>query len=188
MRARRQRGFTMTQLVVTVAVFAVVAAFSVMGIASARVSMRVQQSAREFAGYLEKARADAIRRHSTAGVQVIYASADSYLVTMDFNLDGVPETRTVQLQEDVSINHDPFSLTFDWRGRLTGSGQSISFEGPDGKYPVQLDVTGSGDVTIGEEKFLDAEVPTVNLNNTSVTGTGDTVASIGTAPPAPPSP
>jgi Tfp pilus assembly protein FimT len=185
MSARRQRGFTVTQLIVTVAVVAVVAAFSVMGIASARASMRVQQSAREFAGYLEKARTDAIRRHATSSVQLATSGATSYLVTMDFNLDGVTETREVKLQADSRINHSAVTITFDWRGRLTGPGQSISFEATGGKYPVQLDVTGSGDVTIGEEKFLDSEVPTVTLNNTSVSGTGDTIGSIGTAPPAP---
>jgi len=184
-RTTRERGFTITQLLITVAIIAVVAAFSVMGIASARTSMRVQQSAREFAGYVEKVRADAIRRHATASVQILSQNATSYLVTMDFNYDGVPETRTVQLQPGAIINHNPVTLTFDWRGRLMGPALSLGFEGPSNGYAIQLDVTGSGDVTIGEESLLDDDVPTVSLNKT-LNGTEDTAGSIGTAPPPPP--
>jgi Tfp pilus assembly protein FimT len=171
--ARREGGFTVIQLVIAFAVIAIVSTFAFMGIASARTSMRVQSSARQFAGYVEKARSDAIRRHSTATVQITAANATSYVVTLDFDLDGATETRTITLEDGVHINSDAATLTFDWRGRLTGAGLSLSFEGPDGSYPVQLDVTGSGDVTIGEEKFLDAEVPTVTLSNAGVSPTGD---------------
>jgi Tfp pilus assembly protein FimT len=169
-RARREAGFTVTQMVITCAIVAILATFAFMGISSARTSMRVQRSAREFAGYVEKARADAIRRHGETTVSILTDDATSYQITMDFDLNGTTETRTISLADGVSINHNAVTLTFDWRGRLTSGGISLSFEGPGGDYTMQLDVTGAGDVTIGEEMFLDSEVPSVTLNNPGAGG------------------
>ena len=183
-RARREGGFTIIQMVITCAVIAIATTFAIMGIASARTSMRVQSSARQFAGNLEKARSDAIRRHSNSSVQITAANATSYIVTMDFDLDGATESRVITLEDGVTINHDAVTLTFDWRGRLTTAGISLSFEGPDGSYPIQMDVTGSGDITIGEEKFLDDEVPTVTLNNGGAGG--DVLNDVATITPTTP--
>jgi hypothetical protein len=173
-------------MLITMVVLVIVVGFGIMGIVEARASMRVQSSARAFAGYVEKARSDAIRRHATSGVAITSANATSYVVTMDFNLDGVAESRTITLEEGVYFNSDAATLTFDWRGRLSGDGLSFTFEGPGGTYPVQLDVTGSGDVTIGEEKFADSEVPTVTLNNGTAGGDVlDDVTTV-TSPTTPP--
>jgi Tfp pilus assembly protein FimT len=58
-------GFTIMQMVVTIAIIAIVSTFGVLGIRKAQAEYRVQNSARQLAVYLEKARADAIRRHAT---------------------------------------------------------------------------------------------------------------------------
>ncbi|HJU92264.1 MAG TPA: hypothetical protein VJ656_04935, partial [Pyrinomonadaceae bacterium] len=62
--AKQQHGFTTLQTVVTIAIISIVSVFGVLGIRTARAEFRLQNSARLFASYVEKARADAIRRHA----------------------------------------------------------------------------------------------------------------------------
>ena len=59
---RQQRGFTITQMVITITIIAIVSVAGVLGIKNARAEFRLQNNARLFATYIEKARADAIRR------------------------------------------------------------------------------------------------------------------------------
>jgi len=51
-------------MVITVAIIAIVTTFGFLGVTKARAEFRLQSSARLFATYVEKARADAIRRHA----------------------------------------------------------------------------------------------------------------------------
>src|ERR1043165_6515907 len=68
-RVKPQRGFTIAQMVITLAIIAVVTTFGVLGIKSARAEYRQQTAARLFASYVEKARQDAIRRHAASGAE-----------------------------------------------------------------------------------------------------------------------
>jgi Tfp pilus assembly protein FimT len=181
--ARSEGGFSLLQLLIVCAVVILMITFASIGIVNARASYRVQNSARAFAGYLEKARGDAIRRHDTARVQILTANATSYVVTMDFDGDGVTESRTINLEEQVRINSVPRTIEFNWRGRLTGPGVSLTFERVTGEFFVQLDVTGSGDITIGDERFPDSQIPPVVLNNTLVTPGSDVNNPIPVTPP-----
>src|SRR5215470_17535176 len=88
-KTTKQHGFTIMQMVVTVAIVAIVSTFGVLGITRARAQFRLQNSARQLAVYLEKSRADAIRRHAApgneSGVQQPFGpGTNSYTVRMDF--------------------------------------------------------------------------------------------------------
>ena len=63
----QQRGFTITQMVVTLVIIAITSTAGVLAIKAARAEFRLQNNARLFATYIEKARADAIRRHAAPG-------------------------------------------------------------------------------------------------------------------------
>ncbi len=52
---RSEAGFSVIQLVIIVAVVVITSTFALFGIQSARASMRLSGSARELAGYLERA-------------------------------------------------------------------------------------------------------------------------------------
>ncbi|MDQ3684722.1 MAG: hypothetical protein M3430_03865, partial [Acidobacteriota bacterium] len=185
---KNERGVSMLETVIIVALVAVLTVFAFMGVASARANMRLQNSARQFAGYLEKARVDAIRRRGTSIVQTLTDDATSYTVTMDFDGDGTTETRTFNLEEGVWINRVPETITFDWRGRPEGGEESFPFTNDLDDEPLQVDVTGSGDVTLGSQVYEDSEIPEVTLNNTSVGGdvAPDTSSSTsGTTTPTP---
>src|SRR5215831_5511146 len=135
-----ESGFTTLQLLITVAIIAIVVAFALMGITSARASIRLSNSARQFAGYVEQARADAVRRHHTTTIQQVRAT--SYSITMDFDGSGTASTQTFSTESGVSINF-PRTVVFDWRGR-TPVETSVGFNNESGSSNV--DITGSGDI------------------------------------------
>src|SRR6266404_5782396 len=91
-QVRDQRGFTVMQLIIILAIVSVVSAFAIMGITKARAAIRLQNSVRQFASYVERARTDALRRHSSANVQLL--NTTTYSVTMDFGDSGTATTQT----------------------------------------------------------------------------------------------
>lgn len=173
-----QSGFSMMQLLITVAVVGIVSGLAVVGITSARQRIRLTNSSRLLASYVEKARVDSVRRHPTdpnlmAGIEVL--NTTTYRVKMDFDGDGSVETKDFNLDEGVVFATDPIALVFDWRGRLvdlplTEIKVSIAMQwGDDPNDQRVVDVTRSGDVTIDSDVYLD-DVPNVNVNVNGLTG------------------
>src|SRR5438270_8391341 len=105
------RGFTTIQLIITIAIMAIVTGMAVVGISRARDHVRLMNSAREFAAYVERAHGDSIRRHSGATVQTV--DQNSYSVTMDFDGSGNLTTKTFNLQPGVIFTTGVKSITFD---------------------------------------------------------------------------
>jgi hypothetical protein len=171
--ATQQQGFTITQMVITLAIIAVVSVFGVLGIKTARAQFRWHNSARLFAAYIEKARVDSIRRHAAAGaessIETFEIGSNTYAVTMDFG-SGTVETRTFQLDSGLSFHTDARKVTFDWRGRIAGAWVfQIHSDYLNDNLPV--DVSGSGDITVGEQHFPDQSIPEVTISQ--VTGDVD---------------
>ena len=178
-----QSGFSMMQLIVTLAVVSIVSGLAVFGIASARQRIRLTNSARMIASWAEKARVDSVRRHPIdpelmAGIEVL--DKTNYRVKMDFDGDGVMEVKDFKLDDGVEFATDPIALVFDWRGRLvdledTDIKVSIVVQwGDDDDDQRYVDITRSGDVTIDSDVYID-DVPNVNVNgNLSPVDSGST--------------
>ena len=188
--AKQQRGFTITQMVITISIIAVVSTFGVLGIRTARAEFQHQSAARLFASYVEKARADAIRRHAPTGeessIETFGPGTTSYAVTMDWG-DGVVQTRTFELDSGLTFDTNARRVSFDWRGRITEAWVfQIKSAYLDKNVPV--DVSGSGDITVGEQHFPDQMIPDVVI--TQVTGdvTDATPTPTPTPTPEPPAP
>jgi Tfp pilus assembly protein FimT len=169
---RTSGGFSIIQLVITVAIVTVVSAFGVMGISRAKASIRLSGAAREYASYIEKARTLSIRNHADDASErasvAINADKTSYVVTMDLDGDGDLDTRTITLPSGVQFETVE-TIAFDWRGRtwntvgaLTTSNAQVSITLKNSADSVSVDVTGSGDVTV-DSKVFDDKVPNVNL-------------------------
>ena len=185
----KQGGFTTVQMLITIAIVTIVSAFALFAIDSARASVRLTGSTRELAGYLEKARSNAIRRNATSELTIL--NQNSYSVTMDFDGDGTVETRTINLQSGVTFpaGHVGIIARFDWRGRVPGQ---IGFELNSDRGPSStVQLSGSGDVTIGTEGFPDNEIAEITLNSTPstvVSGSPSASPIDGSEPSASPSP
>jgi len=173
-----QRGFTLLQVIVVLALISILTAFGTVGVVKGRAYMRLAGSARTFAGLAEKARADSVRRHAMGAAMsnMQLTTATSYSVTMDFDYNGVidaSDTRTFYLDTNVAFDQYSVgtSITFDWRGRsVTGQVNPIlRLSGP-ATDAALITITGSGDITMNAEGFPDNQIPDVVLN---INPTGD---------------
>src|ERR1043165_7136827 len=164
-KRRRDRGVGMVELVIVLAIVAIVSTFALIQIRSSRSASRIQNSVRQLASYMEKARIDAVRRHGTS--TVTFTDARTYSVTMDFNNNGSPSTRTFTFLDDVRIaSSDLPNVTFNWRGRTLTSGAACvtTFAVSDTmSHGLSVDVSGSGDVTVENQQ---PTLPNVSYNNT----------------------
>lgn len=194
-KRKAQAGFSLMQLLITLAVVSIVSGLAFYGITSARQRIRLTNSSRMLASYIEKARVDSVRRHplaaaDMAGIEVL--NTTTYRVKMDFDGNGTVETKDITLDDGVVFATDPIALVFDWRGRLvdlplTEIKVSIAMQwGDDPNDQRVVDVTRSGDVTIDSDVYLD-DVPNVNVNVNSLTGidSGSTVNGNNTPNPTP---
>lgn len=164
-RPRTELGFTVFDLVVVLAIAGVISAFTLISIRTSRDSLALQNSVRQLASYMEKARLNAVRRHGTS--TVTFTSNRSYDVTMDFDGTGTPYTRSVSLQDGVEIPPgSPLpSISFNWRGRTSACTNTFAFQNFSG-LQSWVDVSNAGDVTINN----DVEVlPTINYATVSTT-------------------
>jgi Tfp pilus assembly protein FimT len=148
-----ERGSTIVQLVITVSIIAIVSTFALINLRSARASIRLQNSVRQLATYMEKARVDAVRRHDSSSVQ--FTSPTSYRVTMDFNGTGSPVSRNFSFEQGVQIaSADLPNVTFNWRGRTVTSGAACvtTFSVANQAGGQSVDVSGAGDVTVESQQ------------------------------------
>jgi type II secretory pathway pseudopilin PulG len=197
---RSDRGFSILQMVITLTIASVVSTFAVINFVNSRQSLRKENSVRQLAGYLEKARLDSIRRHAAnVNSGVTFTSPTTYDVTMDFG-SGTPTTRTFTFEGGVEVFSTPLpSLSFNWRGRTGACTNRFAVKNTRGEQS-EIDVSDAGDVTIDRNvDVLTADVTynTVNSNSgiqssTIVTGGGlhpntvDCPLDSAEAPPGPP--
>lgn len=164
-RKRAQRGFTLLQLLITVGIIAIVTTFALISVARSRDTVRLQGAVRQLAGFLEKARLDAIRRHASS--TVTFTSTANYNVTMDFDGTGVVGTRGYSFDSGVAIISTPLpSISFNWRGRTGACTQTFAMQNISGDQSW-VDVSDAGDVTVNSDVDI---LPTVSYSNVSSTG------------------
>src|SRR5947209_15151968 len=149
--ARDSRGFSILQLIFTLAIIGVLSGMAVLGVRSTRASMRLNAAARSFAQNLERARLDAIRRHDTSSVA--FVSTTSYQISMDFANNGTRQTRQfdfdggLNLVLDAGATASDYSVGFDWRGRTSQCSTLFALQNDRGEQAT-VQVGGSGDVTV----------------------------------------
>ncbi|HWT00447.1 MAG TPA: hypothetical protein VN256_09380 [Pyrinomonadaceae bacterium] len=161
-RLRRERGISVVEMLIVVAMIGVVTAFAVMQIAGAQRAMRLTNSAREFMAWLEKARLDSLRRNPMLPgemARVEITSANSYTVYIDQNGDGALDqgrTITIPAAQGASFAgiNVPQVIRFNWRGRPedgAGNRLNLSFSlqsTTSGVEPVPINLTSAGDASL----------------------------------------
>lgn len=174
-------GFTLLEVMIVMTIIAIVSTFAVLGITRSRNSMGLQNSARLFASYLEKARLGAIRRNEATNIDITGPS--TYTVTMDFDGTGNVGVRTFTLEQGVvftdstntaytvngsgnviSSNGEAVSWAdFNWRGRTSQCSMLFRMQNSNNERST-VQVTGSGDITIDTGVSTPATVTTVAVN------------------------
>ena len=165
-KARGEEGFSLLQLLMVLAIAGVVSAFAIIRIQSGKDALNLQNSVRQLAGHIEKARLDAVRRHGTSSV--VFANNTAYDVTMDFDGAGTTYTRRYTLQGDISIpTGSPLpSISFNWRGRTSACTNTFAFQNTTGGLQSWVDVSDAGDVTVNSDVDI---LPTVSYATVSAT-------------------
>lgn len=160
-----EQGFSLLQLMVVVAIVGIISAFALIDIRSSREALTLENSVRQLAGLIEKARLDAVRRHGTS--QLVFDSNNSYNVTMDFDGSGTPYTRRYRLLGDIQIpSGSPLpSIFFNWRGRTSACTNTFAFQNSAG-LQSWVDVSNAGDVTINSDVDV---LPSVRYASVSTT-------------------
>ena len=140
-----QRGVGVVELIIVIAIVGILAAIAVINFRRASVSMRLQNSVRQLASFMERARLDAVRRHSTSSIT--FSNTNTYVVRMDFTNTGAVTDRTYTFQPGIQLASDELpNVTFDWRGRTSSAGTvcvttfSVKSTNPD--EGLSVDVSG----------------------------------------------
>ena len=170
-RRHNNRGVGIAELLMVVALIGIVSTFALIQVQSARDTLRLQNSVRQLASYMEKARVDAVRRHGNS--QVLFRDPKTYSVTMDFDMLGTLATRSYAFESGVQLaSSDLPDVLFNWRGRTLTSGASCvtTFSVSDAhEHGLSVDVSGSGDVTVENQQ---PSLPNVTYNNTLTSSDG----------------
>lgn len=160
--AAGERGVTLIELVIVVAMITVVCVFGLLQVASARRAIELTNQARQFAAYVDKARLDSIRRHADATAQmanVTITAANSYAVTIDADGNGTLDAaRSFTFPPGSGISFTgatyPTVIRFNWRGRTVDSSGNLTnvaafgMQDTDGHASGPINVTSSGDTSI----------------------------------------
>jgi len=128
------RGFSVLELLIVVAMIAVISGFALLQITRSHQHMKRANAAQQFAAHLEKARLDSLRRHPTTSAQmgqVSIINARFYSFAIDSSGDGsleAPQVITLPTDTDFQFNGPfPRTIYFNWRGRaVDAAGATIN--------------------------------------------------------------
>lgn len=189
---RHQKGFSLLELLVVVAILGVLAALAIPGFTKAQVQFQRQNVARQMKIYLERARFDSVKRNASTFnemAKLIIHSPTSFSSILDTNHNGTLELNEIHLisipvSNGVKIVGGnlifPITITFDHRGQakaINGSNADITptfivcennctFATADKTNSNTLSISPTGTVAMVEagQIFFDRAVP----NATSV--------------------
>jgi prepilin-type N-terminal cleavage/methylation domain-containing protein len=178
------QGFSVVEFLIVIVIIGVVSSVALVGITRSRQSLRLQNSARIFSSYVEKARMDAIRRRSTTNIDV--AGPNTFLVTIDWDGTGTATPRTFTLENGVQFTdstNTPYTVDgsgtvsasngevvsaseFNWRGRTALCSVLFRMQNSNNERSM-VQVAGSGDVTIDSVIATPASITVTNVNKTA---------------------
>jgi type IV fimbrial biogenesis protein FimT len=153
---RTSPGLTLIELVVTLAIFAILLGIALVFLPNDHVA--VNQAANGFARQFARARLEALKNDTFAGITVATTGDGSYQVCVDQNANrqcdpGEAIQSVVMGQGNdskVRITSAAFSqFLFDPRGiPITSPAGAVTFSNPSGSYTVTVQVTTTGEATV----------------------------------------
>lgn len=154
-------GFTLIELMVTVAVVAILAAIAFPSFKSTLQSNQVSTATNDLIASFSLARSEAVRSNAGGGLCASSTGTgcgvdwnSGWMVWTDSNGDGLvstsePVVRYSQARSKIAVTSTAATIAFDASGRARGGEQKIDIKPADGTYPlrcVTMNVTGQTSV------------------------------------------
>lgn len=179
-RSSGERGVTLLEALVVLAMMMVVMVFAMLRIVEAQQTLRLDNEIRQFKAYLEKARLDSIRRRAQTDAQmakVTVNSLTSYTVQIDSDGNGVLDPpRQINLKPQGGLTFagitPPAVIRYNWRGRtVDAAGQPVSisaFTLKDSSHAGStISLSGSG-MALGDNVNMTTVTSSTVLPNTNI--------------------
>jgi len=189
-----QRGFTVIEISIVLAVVGVVTAIALFTFTGAKVDLQRQAIAREFKVYLERSRFDSVKRRAALEADqanIVLNGPSSFTSRMDFDGDGVlrpNELRRVDFTQrartQIQISNGglayPVTIRFNQRGQVTAT-DNLGFPvnpvmfticsstncSPTSPDRTVIALSPSGTVTVYRNGETPAPAPTPVITNTT---------------------
>lgn len=173
-------GFSLAELLVVIAIVAILSSMALVSFQKSKRSFNLSGATRNLSAYLEKARADSVRRHGGASIDI--NSTSSYTANIDFSGNGTSIARTISFPAGTSLRYTlppattsidpsstPITITYDWRGRTTSTVLLTLTDSTAGVASGTVVVGPAGDLST--DTTVTGPVTTPVPQNTTVTTT-----------------
>jgi len=175
-------GFSVVELLGAILVVTIISTIALTSFQKASRSFNLSGATRSLSTYLEKARADSVRRHGGASLSL--NSSSSYTVNIDFSGNNSTTARTISLPSGTSLSYalpptttsldpsaNPTTITYDWRGLTTQSLVLTLTNSTTGVSSSTVVVGRAGDLSTDTAATGPVTTPTPQ-NTTVTTSTG----------------
>jgi prepilin-type N-terminal cleavage/methylation domain-containing protein len=150
---KTNRGFTLIEMMVVIAIVAIAATFAVPNIVGWRTKQRFLSAASDAHEAVKAARSAAIKENRQVVIQFDPANR-RFTVFSDFDRDGSQDSgeRTIlsgSYRDDIAVDTSDLTsnrLTFDGRGLVTDTGSIVISHAKYGSRTINITVTGNSRV------------------------------------------
>lgn len=188
-RSSTDGGFSVIELLIVMAIVLTVTGLALLSTGQARNKLQLSNNVEVLKGYIERAFTDAHKRHASGGERSIIAVSDPthFNVTIDFDGDGVLESRSITLTDGVRFDYDPAATptaTVDWRGSVAEGSVTFRLRNIRNET-VELHLSDSGDAGIDNSGTV---MPAITVTPISTDVSSRVVVNGNSTPVANPSP
>ena len=142
-RRKREAGFTLIEMMVVIAVLAIVAAIAIPNFMTLLPGMRLNGAARQMMGELMAARMRAVKENRTISV--------NYLSNYEYSIIDPDNTVTKDIRDNypkgVRFYHSTNNVTFYSRGNASGATLYLETTGGGQRNAVVVNITGRTKIT-----------------------------------------
>ncbi len=145
--SKGKSGFTLIEMMIVIAVFAMMAAIAIPAFMSLLPGMRLNGAARQIMGDLMAARMDAVKQNNEVRVFFNSPGTNQYQILDDDDNDGISDTGEAITTKNIRDNYHDVTFTstnnpiFHPRGTAT-SLPTITLQNSNGTKTVTVSITG----------------------------------------------